>query len=639
MNPETISEFGTHRPNWFDIVNKSQDADWKISISSKTKVIDRDTEGLNQILMGTLQLGVAGIISSDEDNDFNKTLVTINFSAGSLALLRGTYLLTTTGEPKRKTVRTIIISDLLNGELYTKKFTNIEKLSKWTEKTMRKARGDRKSAFLKVKNDVPDKVDYNQISLELDMKDDVELAAYKIYVNGKKVTSKLIPQGNRLEYSIVESVPLQIGFNEVEIKVADWSAQLDEKKFQIFRTRGTGDNSKSPQIVNTEVPPLLTIRPGKYQDRNDSEYLDAGESGIVSFTIRNEGHGRAKNIRAVAVSSDPSSITVSKVRYPNELSPGDSGKVKVLLFASSGVKTQEQEITLRVEDLFTESTALPMKFTILSRGRYSDIDIEFPGARLRNHSAVAVVIGNGEYEHEVPNVKYATRDAQTVRDYLHNTLGYSSSNIIYKENATLSTLRSVFGSSDNYQGRLYDYVIPGKTDVFVYYSGHGAPDVEHGTSYLLPVNVSPDDITTNGYAMETLVNNLNRLPARSTTLIVDACFSGNTESGMIIKGASPVNIRLRESELALRKGTTLYASRGNQMASWFDREKHGLFTYYVIKGLRGAADKNRDKKITVSELKEYVETYVPSMARRTWGRNQNPVVLYSDKDDVMVDLR
>ena len=98
-------------------------------------------------------------------------------------------------------------------------------------------------------------------------------------------------------------------------------------------------------------------------------------------------------------------------------------------------------------------------------------------AEVRNPYAVAVIIGNKTYENrEVPEVKYAERDAQAIKNYVIDVLGYWEDNIIYLSNATQSKMLSVFGSANDPRGRLAQWLRPGgKSDVLVYYSGHGVP--------------------------------------------------------------------------------------------------------------------------------------------------------------------
>jgi WD40 repeat protein len=270
----------------------------------------------------------------------------------------------------------------------------------------------------------------------------------------------------------------------------------------------------------------------------------------------------------------------------------------------------------------------------------SDVDTNIRTTQSLNLDAIAVVIGNSNYLGETPNVNFAINDAKTVRSYLEKTFGYKPGNIIAQNDATLSDMRVLFGD-EKHQGKLANYIKPGKSDVFVFYSGHGAPDVNSNKGFMLPVNADPGAISITGYPLETLYNNLSTMNARSVQVVIDACFSGSTGSGeMLIKNASPVGIRVINPVVKIPNSFIITASQGNQIASWYPEKNHGLLTYFYLKGLQGAADLNLDKKISSAELKSYLQDKtngVPYWARRLYGRDQVPDII-SSEDRVLLDL-
>ncbi|MEZ4551048.1 MAG: caspase family protein [Desulfobacterales bacterium] len=86
----------------------------------------------------------------------------------------------------------------------------------------------------------------------------------------------------------------------------------------------------------------------------------------------------------------------------------------------------------------------------------------------------------------MPEVKYAIRDADAISEYLVKTLGYREKNIMTLYDAPVSVFNELFGTSSNYKGKLFNFIKPGKSDVFVYYSGHGAPDLTAKTTEKKP---------------------------------------------------------------------------------------------------------------------------------------------------------
>ena len=88
-------------------------------------------------------------------------------------------------------------------------------------------------------------------------------------------------------------------------------------------------------------------------------------------------------------------------------------------------------------------------------------------------------------------------------------------------------------------------------------------------------------------------------------VIVDACFSGlDRRNKPILKGERPVRI-VAESTIASDLWVVSSAS-GAQPSSSLDRVRHGIFSYYLLKGLRGAADGNGDSRIAADELVDYL---------------------------------
>ena len=259
-----------------------------------------------------------------------------------------------------------------------------------------------------------------------------------------------------------------------------------------------------------------------------------------------------------------------------------------------------------------------------------DVDRDIPKGKRKNPHAIAVIIGNKHYArfgHGIPDVDYAARDAAYMKEYVINLLGYKKENIIYKLDATQGQLSRIFGTRGNFRGQLYNWVKPGKSDLFIYYVGHGAPDPEGKGAFLMPVDASADYIYANGYPLDTFYNNLEKIPARSITVVLDACFSGNSAGGMLVKNVSPGMLKSASPVRKLNKGVIFSGAGKDQVSHWYPEKRHGLFTYFFMKGLRGDADDNGNKRITVAEMKKYLRDKVPYLARRLTGREQTPVVV------------
>jgi hypothetical protein len=256
------------------------------------------------------------------------------------------------------------------------------------------------------------------------------------------------------------------------------------------------------------------------------------------------------------------------------------------------------------------------------------VNYPFPEAP-KNTNAIAILVSNQSYRHgDVPEVSYAGNDAEAMRQYLVKTLGYMDRNVITLRNATKATLEAWFGSRDNNQGRLYDMVRKGQSDVFVFYSGHGVPG-EDRNGYLLPVDGDPGKAQLTGYGIETLAMNVSNSGARSTYLALDTCFSGLSQAGSLVPAASGIYLSPKLPGVTANS-VVLTAADGKQIASWDRGAQLGLFTRHLLEGLLGKADEksgDSDGNVTVAEIKSYLQSEVAYQARRLYGRDQTPQVM------------
>ncbi len=304
------------------------------------------------------------------------------------------------------------------------------------------------------------------------------------------------------------------------------------------------------------------------------------------------------------------------------------------------------KIVRRQEELNRESSKLieELQGGIAQSGSVtllSDVDRNIPRGTLKRPYGIAVIIGNrrySKYGNGIPDVKYAERDAAYLKRYVTSVLGYDEANIIYETNLTQGGFTKIFGTKENPKGKLYNWVRPGQSEVFIYYVGHGAPDPKGKGAFLMPVDADPDYISTNGYSLDTFYKNLSLLPAKRITVVIDSCFSGNSEAGTLIKNISPAILMTTTPIKPLPKGTVFLSAEKDQVSHWYPEMSHSLFTYFFMKGLRGEADKNRDKTITVGELALYLRENVPYLARRLTGRDQNPIIK-GEMDQVIARLR
>ena len=247
-------------------------------------------------------------------------------------------------------------------------------------------------------------------------------------------------------------------------------------------------------------------------------------------------------------------------------------------------------------------------------------------AEFANPYGVAVIIGNKSYENErVPEVAYAHRDAEAFRRFVVDVLGFRPDNVIDLRDASQARMEAAFGNERTHQGRVWRFLNPRHgSDLVVFYSGHGVPGLKDGRGYLLPADADPDSAEINGYPIDLLYTNLGKLAeANSVQVFLDACFSGDSDRGMLVRSASPVFVQAALPEASGDKLTVLAAASGNEVASWDDEAEHGLFTHHLMDALYGAGDADGDGRVTAVEAKTYLDDTMTLAARRAFGRLQN----------------
>jgi hypothetical protein len=270
---------------------------------------------------------------------------------------------------------------------------------------------------------------------------------------------------------------------------------------------------------------------------------------------------------------------------------------------------------------------------------FSDVDLNIPKTSMHSPDAVAVIIGISDYQDpDIPKVEYARQDAAFMRQYVVNTMGYDEKNILPRNPDQVITV-GVFKTLIRQQ--LPSYIKPGISDVFIYYSGHGAPNTTTQKAFFVPADCNPNYINEdNGYLVNTFYDDLSKLPCRSLTVVLEACFSGlSGGGGMLIKNASPLLISVQHPLLGRDSTTIFAASSSDQVSNWYPEKKHGLFTYFFLKALQGAADLNGDGAITMGEMEQYLQnenTTVPFLSRREFQRLQTPQVIGKDKERVLI---
>ena len=163
--------------------------------------------------------------------------------------------------------------------------------------------------------------------------------------------------------------------------------------------------------------------------------------------------------------------------------------------------------------------------------------------------------------------------------------------------------------------------------VFVYYSGHGAPDLKSGSAYLVPYDGDPAFIDQTGYSLKRMYEALAKLPAKKIIVALDSCFSGAGGRSVVAKGARPLVMHLADALPLPRNMVVMSAARGDQASSTYDEKGHGLFTYFMLKGMKTRDVTGRDGTLEVEDLFGYIKPQVEQIARKQYNNEQSPQLM------------
>jgi uncharacterized caspase-like protein len=242
-------------------------------------------------------------------------------------------------------------------------------------------------------------------------------------------------------------------------------------------------------------------------------------------------------------------------------------------------------------------------------------------------AGVALVIGVGEYlrAQRVEPLRFATHDAVALADALAdpNLCAFPRDQVVLLTNGE--------ARRDEVVQRLSRW-LPEKardTDlVVIYFAGHGIVQSIGGCEdgFLLPYDADPDDVVTRGVAMRDIAHWIGGLQTRAVVVCLDCCHAGKV-LGQREPGPAGRNMELRPAVLHGMAGSGRYliASCDEGQKSFECAELgHGLFTYHLLRGIEGAADRDRDGRVGLAELFNYVSEAVSRDALRRFGQDQKP---------------
>ena len=330
------------------------------------------------------------------------------------------------------------------------------------------------------------------------------------------------------------------------------------------------------------------------------------------FMLGGNPNERFANMEAGETKSLVYTLIVNQNYASNEIPVQITLKERYGKYAENRTIRLQLNQTLAANKVVIESSAKEQT-DIQIASLTSDVDKNIPVTGAQNNNTFAVIIANENYM-SVASVPFAINDGNIFREYCLKTLGIPEKQIKYVPNATGNQIKQQVGwlqtICDVYEN----------AQIIFYYSGHGIPDESNRTAYLLPVDGIGTDVTT-GYKLDNLYAALGNIPSKNVTVFMDACFSGNTRNDgkEMLVAARGVAIKAR-SGMPQGNMVVFSAAQGDETAYPDYEEKHGMFTYYLLKKLQ-----ETEGDVTLQELGEYIIDNVRKKSAVN-GKLQTPCV-------------
>ena len=249
-----------------------------------------------------------------------------------------------------------------------------------------------------------------------------------------------------------------------------------------------------------------------------------------------------------------------------------------------------------------------------------------------NSDRVAIIIGIEKYE-QAPLANFANNDAKYFYEYSKKAFGISDNNLKLLTDDSANLVGTISALNKWLPGKIKS----GETELIIFFAGHGLASNDGKELYLLPQDSDPDLLARTALSRSELFATILKFKPKSVIMFFDACYSGQSrENKTLIASARPVRIVADEQDTP-NNFTIFSASQLDQISSGLKEAKHGIFSYYLMKGLEGKADANKDKNITNGELLAYMDQNVAQKASEL-GRQQNPS-LAGDPDKILMSYR
>jgi len=246
-----------------------------------------------------------------------------------------------------------------------------------------------------------------------------------------------------------------------------------------------------------------------------------------------------------------------------------------------------------------------------------------------NANRVAVIIGIEKYD-SVVSSDFSNLDAKIFLEYAKKGLGVPRQNIkmLIDEEATYAKSQVALHKW------LKNKITPETTEVVIFFSGHGL--AQQGKElYLFARDSDSEALEFTALNRKEIIKRVSSYKPKSVLMFFDTCYSGQSRKGETLLAQARPIVPVEPKTGDIPNNFTIFsASSSTQLASAIKKPKHGIFSYYLMKGMEGKADANGNREITNEELYNYLVNNVSQKAMEVHDRNQTPSFM-GEKDFVI----
>ncbi len=364
------------------------------------------------------------------------------------------------------------------------------------------------------------------------------------------------------------------------------------------------------------------------RDESRDQFLDPDESITVEAEIKNEGAVEAKDVVLVVEGKDELASVFPGEIAVGTLQPGEIRRTRLTKQVTATDATIYGELSLSLRSASPMGLVSPPKnFAFRAKPKQTDgergpaVD-QLPStlSAFKEPKAVIISIGIGRFRDEqVPVVNHASHDAAVMAEYFH-TIGNvprERMRVLLDRQASLGELEETF---EGWLRKRADAA----TDLYVFFSGRAIVDGGTGAVSLMAHDGAPSG-PSGLYPVRRMQEAIQRLPIHRVVLFFDV--SLDPVPGADLAVIPPPDWESGFSETRKDVEMWMVGNRKLQEAQAYGQGKHGLFTYYLLKGLQGVADLNRDNTVTAGELCMYARSQVIGVTREQLRTKQEPLCL------------